>query len=116
MAVKTNTLQEDLRPVKTEKTTKPASRRPIKRADVAWDQELQWFKDNRWVFEKHKGEWVAIKGDKLVAHGNYLEIVAFCDENNIEYPLLQYLPKTEQEWFLGLGNQVVPENFGKGTL
>ncbi len=112
MASKADTLQEEIHAVKSKKATKLVLRKSKKRIEpVDWNQELNWFKKNRWVFEKHKGEWVAVKGNQLVAHGpDYGSVVTFCRENDIENPLVQYLPKTEQEWNIGLGNYVIPED------
>ena len=60
MDVKVNTLQEKPHTVKSGKEPEQAPVTSKKRAEpVDWDQELNWFKKNRWVFEKHKGEWVA---------------------------------------------------------
>ncbi|GEM_PF-4639699 len=75
---------------------------------VNWDKELQWFQDNYQVFERYKGKWVAIKGDRLIAHDvNYQNLVLFCKTNNIDTPLIQYIPNSDNEWNLGLSNCIM---------
>lgn len=81
---------------------------------VDWDLELQWLQENQWVLEKYRGAWVAIKAKKLVAHDvDYHKLQAFCEKKNIKNPFIQYIPTSEHEWGIGLGNYVILENFSK---
>lgn len=66
--------------------------------------ELKWLMDNGWVLEKYRGEYLALKGYELIAHGSLGEVLAESKRRGIEQPFTQYLPKTKREWLLGQGN------------
>ena len=75
---------------------------------VNWDQELQWLQENRWILEEYEGEWVAIKGSKLIAHrDDYQTLRTFCQDHAIHDPLIQYIPNSLHEWDIGISNHIV---------
>jgi hypothetical protein len=108
---------EKIDSVESGKQIQPVTGQTRKRIEpVNWDRELQWFEENQWVFEKYKGTWVAIKGQKLVAHNDdYQKLQTFCRENSIENPFMQYIPNSEHEWDIGLSNYVVLTHSDKNT-
>jgi hypothetical protein len=70
----------------------------------AVDLELKWLMENGWVLERHRGEYIALKGNQLIAHGTLGEVLAESKRRGIDQPFTQYIPKTEKEWLLGQGN------------
>jgi hypothetical protein len=70
----------------------------------AIDPELKWLMENGWVLERHRGEYIALKGNQLIAHGTLGEVLAESKRRGIDQPFTQYIPKTEKEWLLGQGN------------
>ena len=68
------------------------------------DPELKWLMENGWVLQKHRGEYIALKGNELIAHGTLGDVLAESKRRGIEHPFTQYIPKTEKEWLLGQGN------------
>lgn len=70
----------------------------------ALDPELKWLMENGWILEKCRGESIALKGDKLIAHGTLREVLSESKRRGIEQPYTQYIPKSETEWLLGRGN------------
>jgi hypothetical protein len=70
----------------------------------AVDLELKWLMENGWVLERHRGEYIALKGNQLIAHGTLGEVLAESKRQGIDQPFTQYIPQTEKEWLLGQGN------------
>lgn len=77
---------------------------PNSKDEETAEPELKWLMDNGWVLEKYRGEYLALKGYELIAHGSLGEVLAASRRRGIEQPFTQYLPKTEREWLLGQGN------------
>jgi hypothetical protein len=73
----------------------------------AVDPELKWLMENGWVLQKYRGEYIALEGNELIAHGTLGEVLAESKRRGIEHPFTQYIPKTEKEWLLGQGNYPV---------
>jgi len=74
------------------------------------DPELEWLTKNDWVLEKYRGEYLALKGSELIAHGTLAEVLAESERRGIHDPYTQYLPKTEREWLLGQGNYPINDS------
>lgn len=68
------------------------------------EPELKWLMENGWILEKCRGQYIALKGAKLIAHGTLREVLAESKRRGIERPYTQYIPKSETEWLLGRGN------------
>jgi hypothetical protein len=68
------------------------------------DPELMWLMQNDSVLRKYRGEYIALKGGELIAHGTLGEVLAESKRRGIDQPFTQYIPKTEKEWLLGQGN------------
>lgn len=60
--------------------------------------------ENGWILEKCRGEYIALKGEELIAHGTLHEVLAESKRRGINRPFIQYIPKTEKDWLLGQGN------------
>ncbi|HMV49946.1 MAG TPA: DUF5678 domain-containing protein [Blastocatellia bacterium] len=73
------TLAEDLRPQPSRETLQP----------LPWkdrSREYQWLKDHA---KNYVGQWVALEGDELIAHGaTAIEVLAVATASGIERPLL----------------------------
>ena len=72
--------------------------------------EMQWLLDHPDFWEQHRGEHVALWGYEMIAVGKTgKEVIAEARRRGIKFPLVQYLPKNENEWLLGMSNQPVVE-------
>lgn len=64
----------------------------MKKEPVDWKQEIKWFQNNKWVFDKYKNEWVAVKQNTLIAHdAEYQKVLACCERKNINNPFIEYV-------------------------
>jgi|SRR5436853_589739 len=66
----------------------PASDRrvPLILSDVDFSQELGWLNENR---EEYAGQWVALKGDRLIAAGTSAsQVFAAADAAGVDHPLV----------------------------
>jgi len=70
------------------------------------DPEMKWLLDHPEFWNQHRGEYVALWGYDMIAVGKTSkEVVAQARSRGIKFPFIQYLPKDESEWLLGLSNQ-----------
>jgi hypothetical protein len=68
--------------------------------------EMQWLLDHPDFWEQHRGEHVALSGYQMIAVGKTRkEVVSEARRQGIQFPFVQYLPKNENEWFVGFSNQ-----------
>ena len=55
-------------------------------------RELRWLRDHSL---EHRGQWVAVEGDDLIATGGSLdEVLAVCREKSISDPLFTFVPES----------------------
>jgi hypothetical protein len=74
------------------------------------EAEMQWLLDHPDFGEQHRGEYVALWGYEMIAVSkNAEEVYAEARRRGIKFPLVQYLPKHENEWLLGMSNQPLVE-------
>lgn len=74
------------------------------------EAEMQWLLDHPDFWDQHRGEHVALWGYEMIAVGKTgKEVVAEARRRGIKFPFVQYLPKNENEWLLGMSNQPVVE-------
>ncbi len=59
------------------------------------EYEFKWFATHPEVLEKYKGEYIAIIGEKIVAHGKNLNQVSKKAEKIEKLPLIAKVPKDE---------------------
>jgi hypothetical protein len=72
------------------------------------EAEMQWLLDHPDFWEQHRGEHVALSGYQMIAVGQTRrEVISAARRQGIQFPFVQYLPKNENEWFLGFSNQPV---------
>jgi len=70
------------------------------------EAEMQWLVDHPDFWEQHRGEFVALWGYEMIAVGRTgKEVAEEAKRRGIKFPLVQYLPKNENEWLLGMSNQ-----------
>jgi len=70
------------------------------------EAEMQWLLDHPDFWDQHRGENVALWGYEMIAVGKTRkEVVAEARRRGIKFPFVQYLPKHENEWLLGMSNQ-----------
>ncbi len=74
------------------------------------DAEMQWLLDHPDFWDQHRGEYVALWGYEMIGVGkNGKEVLTEAHRRGIKFPFVQYLPKDENEWLLGMSNQPVFE-------
>ncbi len=74
------------------------------------DLETKWLLDHPKFWEQHRGEHVALWKYEMISVGQTRkEVVAKARAKGVKFPLVQYLPKEESEWLLGLSNQPLAE-------
>ncbi len=59
------------------------------------ESEFNWFANHPEILNKYKSEYIAIIGDKIVAHGKKLSQVSKEAEKIDELPLIAKIPKDE---------------------
>jgi len=70
------------------------------------DVEMHWLLEHSEFCEQHRGEHVALWGSEMIAVGRTRkEVIAEARRRGIKFPLVQYLPKNEEEWLRGFSNQ-----------
>jgi len=57
--------------------------------------------ENGWVLQKHRGEYVALKGNEFIAHGTLGEVLAESKRRGIDDPFTQNIPKPKESGFWG---------------
>jgi len=68
------------------------------------ERELHWLREQKDLFERYQGRWIAIEGDTFIAEGDSFESVyKATKEKNIEIPFIFLVPpKKEDAVFVGL--------------
>jgi hypothetical protein len=76
------------------------------RIPASREAEMQWLLDHPDFWDQHRGEHVALWGYEMIAVGKTRkEVVEEARRRGIKFPFVQYLPKHEHEWYLGMSNQ-----------
>lgn len=74
------------------------SRRP-EGLDVIRERERRWLDEHR---ADYAGQWVALDGDRLIAHGpDGREVYRQVDEAGVKYPFVVHLPPADAPPFGG---------------
>ena len=68
------------------------------------EPELGWLVANGWVLQKYRGQYLALNGNELLAHGDLSEVLTESRRRGIQHPFIQYIPNSEAEWLRGQGN------------
>lgn len=64
-----------------------------------YKQTEKWLRDNR---EKYMGQWVALAGDRLIAHGtDALQVHAAAKAAGIEIPFVEHIVKEQEPFYAG---------------
>jgi predicted DNA-binding antitoxin AbrB/MazE fold protein len=67
--------------------------------DVFFTKEMEWLRLHR---KEHQGEYVALDGDRLVAHGkDGREVFRRAREQGVEVPFVSYTPPADEPPFGG---------------
>lgn len=100
--------QMDLHPIPPAKASDDNARN---RVPQNRDAEMNWLLDHPEFCERHRGEHVALWGNEMIAVGRTRkEVILEARRRGIKFPLVQYLPKNEEEWLLGFSNQPLTES------
>ena len=59
------------------------------------EAEFNWVANHPEIFKKYRGEYVAIIGKKVIAHGKHLKQVIKKAEKIEKEPLTAYIPKED---------------------
>jgi len=74
------------------------------------EAEMQWLLDHPDFWDQHRGEHMALWDYEMIAVSkNAKEVYAEARRRGIKFPFVQYLPKHEHEWLLGMSNQPLVE-------
>lgn len=91
-------------------TLETSQGQPSDRIPASRDAEMRWLLDHPDFWDQHRGEFVALWGYEMIAVGkNAKEVYAEAQRRGIKFPFVQYLPKHETEWLLGMSNQPLAE-------
>lgn len=61
-------------------------------------EEMQWIAEHKRKLRKLAGQWIALQGSQLIAHGNRLrEVLAESKVKGIEHPLVIRVPVISEE-------------------
>ncbi len=65
--------------------------------------EMRWLVKNNRRLEAHRGEWLLIQGEELIAHSvNFADIRAAIAVRNIRSPFVYYVPTAEEALFMSI--------------
>jgi len=65
---------------------------------ISMTEESKWLEDNPNVYQELAGQWIAIKGKRLIAHGARLKDVLIQSKaSGIEHPFVVALPEQDEE-------------------
>ncbi len=75
-----------------------ANARPNLKLDPKDEASMRWMVDNEHFY---LGKWIALDGDRLVAHGpNYAEVAAAAKTDGVELPLIYFAEPEPERPFL----------------
>ena len=64
-----------------------------------YKQTENWLRENR---EKYLGQWVALEGDRLIAHGtDALQVHAEAKAAGIEIPFIEHIVEEQEPFYAG---------------
>lgn len=75
----------------------PAQKESLEERLALYKQTEKWLSENR---EKYMGQWVALEGDRLIAHGtDALAVHAEAKAAGIEVPFLEHIVEDDDKPF-----------------